>query len=115
MALEPRVTVREWIASRTSDAPAALTRQMLAALGADADASEARTAEICLAAAARSLDAILSEQKFGREHALELLAIDGLTTVAFEHASQGAQDDTAMAALAKRSASILGQLSAQRV
>ena len=126
MAFEPRATVRDWIANRTAQAPATLVRQMIAALGADADAPEARTAEACLAAAGRSLDAIVSEQKFGREHALELLAVDALTTIAFEHASQGApsqaegeegegEGDAQMAALAKRSASMLGQLSAQRV
>ena len=119
MALEPQATVRDWIASRTSHllAPATLIRQMLAHLGANADAPAARTAELCLAAAARALDGILLEQKFGRRHALELLAVDALTTVAFEHASKNvaAGLDSDLSALATRGASMLGQLSAQRV
>jgi hypothetical protein len=111
----PPVTIRDWITNRTAQAPAALLEQILAALGPDADAKESRTAELCLASAARALDALLSENRFGRDTALELLAIDALTTLAFEYASQTAASQEDLAALATQSARTLGQLATQRV
>jgi hypothetical protein len=96
-------------------APEDLTQEILGALGSDADAPESRTAELCLASAARALDALLSENKFGRDSARELLAIDALTTLAFEYASQTAESLEDLAALAKQSVRTLGQLATQRV
>jgi hypothetical protein len=89
--------------------------QVLAALGADADADATRAGEICLAAAARGLDALLSEQRFARESALPLLTVDALTTYAFEHASQGPDSAKRLDALASRAMRMLGQLTTQRV
>jgi hypothetical protein len=109
------VTVRDWIARRTPGARPALVERVLAALAADADAPELRTAELCLAAAARSLDALLSESRFGRDSALDLLTIDALTTYAFEHASESGASEAQLEALAKRGAHLLGQLTIQRV
>jgi cobalamin biosynthesis protein CobD/CbiB len=110
-----RPTIRNWITSRITQAPAALRQQILAALGSDADAPESRTSELCLASAARALDVLLSENRFGRENARELLAIDALTTLAFEYASQTAESQKDLGALAKQSARTLGQLATQRV
>ena len=81
------MTVREWIEQRPAQAPASLTRQVLSLLGSNADVEEARTGEACLAAAARALEVLVEEKRFARDHAAELLAIDALTTYAFEHAS----------------------------
>ncbi|HEY8174465.1 MAG TPA: hypothetical protein VIF32_02130 [Gemmatimonadaceae bacterium] len=111
----PPVTIRDWITIRTTRAPAALQQQILTTLGSDADAPESRTPELCLASAARALDALLSESRFGRDHARELLAIDALTTLAFEYASQTADSRDDLAALATLSARTLGQLATQRV
>jgi hypothetical protein len=109
------LTIRAWITSRTTPAPEELTQEILEALGSDADAPESRTAELCLASAARALDALLSENRFGRDHARELLAIDALTTLAFEYASQTAESQEELAALAKQSVRAFGQLATQRV
>jgi hypothetical protein len=109
------VRVREWIASRAPRAPQALTARLLAALDSDADAPDARTAEVCLAAATRTLETLLAENRFGRGAAIDLLAIDALTTLAFEHASLHADTEDQIMTLAKESARTLGQLTAQRV
>jgi hypothetical protein len=109
------MTVRAWLTSRTSHVRPALTDRVLAALGRDADAPESRTSELCLAAAARSLDAILSESRFGRDSALDLLTVDALATYAFEHGSESGATDERLAQLAKQGAQLLGQLTTQRV
>ena len=109
------MTIRDWITSRMPEAPRALRDQMIASLGRDADAPASRTAELCLAAAGRALDALLSEGRFARENARELLAIDALTTLAFEYASQTPGREAELAALAERGVNTLGQLATQRV
>ena len=109
------MTVREWIVRRTPAPPASLTERLLTVLGPDADSAESQTAEICLAAAARSLDALLSAGRFARDSALELLVIDALTTYAYEHASLQPNNATALEALAQRGTRLLGQLMTQRV
>ena len=109
------MTVGDWITRQTHEAPPALILQILSALGADADAPESQAGHHCLAAAARSLDTLLAEHRYSRDHALELLAVDALTTLAFEHASQSPDGDAEVAVLAKQSAHTLGQLIAQRV
>ena len=109
------MTVREWIARRSPPPPATLTQHVFAVLGRDADADEARTADICLDAAARALDGLLSENRFERESALDLLAIDALTTYAYEHASEARDSERTLQALAERGSQLLGQLVTQRV
>jgi hypothetical protein len=109
------VTVREWIIRRTPAPPASLTERLLTVLGPDADSDESRTAEICLTAAARALDALLSGGRFARDSALELLVIDALTTYAYEHASLQPNSGAALEALAHRGTQLLGQLMTQRV
>jgi hypothetical protein len=109
------VTVRDWIAGRSSRVPRALTERILSALGDDAEANESRTGELCLAAAARSLDGLLTDNRHGRDGALDLLAIDALTTYSFEHASQSGNSAAALRAFADRGSRLLGQLVTQRV
>jgi hypothetical protein len=111
----PSGTIRDWITSRMMQAPAALRQQILAALGSDADAPVSRTATVCLASAARALDALLSDNRFGRDNARELLAIDALTTLAFEYASETAESQEELAAIVTHGARTLGQLATQRV
>jgi hypothetical protein len=108
------VTVGDWIASRAPQPPPALSREVLEALGAEAHLPESRASEVCLAAAARSLDGLLVDARFTRDNALELLAIDALTTYAFEHASESAAARE-LEALATRGLRVFGQLTAQRV
>ena len=83
-------------------------------LGADADADEARAAEVCLAAASRALEALVEARHFDRAHAADLLAIDALTTYAYEHAS-ARLDAQALDALSQQGVKTFGQLLAQRV
>ncbi|MEX2151883.1 MAG: hypothetical protein WD825_01005 [Gemmatimonadaceae bacterium] len=113
------MTVREWIAQRTPPPPVVLSERMLAALAGDADLPASRTADVCLAAATRSLDVILSGNCFTREAggALDLLTVDGLAAYAFEHASQlgSMQSMQSLDALAVRGAHQLGLLMTQRV
>jgi hypothetical protein len=108
------VTVGDWIASRTPQPPPALSREVLDALGAEAHLPAARVSGVCLAAAARSLDSLLVDARFTRDNALELLAIDALTTYAFEHASESAAPGE-LEALATRGVHVFGQLTAHRV
>jgi hypothetical protein len=109
------VTVREWLEGRTPAAPATLTRQIVALLGSDADVDESRTAEVCLEAATRALEGLLSDGRFARESAVELLAIDALTTYAYEHASQAPATNARLDALTERGRQLFGQLMEQRV
>jgi hypothetical protein len=108
------VTVRDWIERHLPAPPPALAAQLLSALGSDADADESTTAERCLAAAARLLDGLLAEHRFGRESALDLLTVDALTTYAFEHASHAGASRDELEAFARRAAQALGQLTSQR-
>jgi hypothetical protein len=95
------------------DAPASLIGQVLEILGRDAEEDEARTAEVCVTAAARALEEMVEARRFAREHAPELLAIDALTTYAFEHASSRSADD--LGTLSARGVKMLGHLVTQRV
>jgi hypothetical protein len=103
------VTVRDWILRRAPQPPMELRERVLAALGSDADADQSHTATLCLAAAERALKALIVEGRFARENAPDLLAIDALTTYAFEHASdpKSREDLDALSAHATRQ---LGQL-----
>ena len=108
------MTVRDWIARRLPKPPAALTGRVMDLLGADAERDGAATADVCLDAAARTLDELVSSERFGRDSALDLLAVDALTTWAFEHAS-GTRNDRELLAFSERGARILGRLATQRV
>jgi len=112
------VTIGDWISGRAPQPPPELRERILAALGTDAAADESRTAELCLAAAQRSLDTLLAERRFARDSAVDLLAIDALTTYAFEYASTasgGGESTEDLAALSDRATRQLGQLVTARV
>lgn len=109
------MTVRDWIERQLPPAPETLVRQIIAALGRDAEADESQTAELCLAAAGRALDALLSESRFARESALDLLAIDALMAYAYEYASYGPDSKKKLEGLAVRGTQMLRQLMTQRV
>jgi hypothetical protein len=107
------VTVRDWITGHAIGVPAELTIKVLALLRADADRDAGQTAESCMAAATRSLDELLDSGRHGRDTALDLLAIDALTTYAFEHACESGKPD-AVRALASDSARAVSKLSLAR-
>lgn len=108
------MTVRDWLRGRLPQAPAPLEARILAALGADADEGEARVGELCLAAATRELDTLLSERRFGRDSALALLVTDALMTYAFEHASSSGATREELQTLSQRGARMVGGLAKAR-
>lgn len=63
---------------------------MIAALGSAANDDESATPDACVRAAAHQLDALVSDARYGRESAMDLLVIDALMTQAFEYASEHA-------------------------
>ena len=105
--------VREWITGHAAGVPAELTAKVLEFLGADASKSADHAGELCLAAATRSLDALLASGRHGRDSALDLLAIDALTTYAFEHACESGKPDV-VRALATDGARALSKLTTLR-
>jgi hypothetical protein len=107
------VTVREWLESRAASVPPALTQRMVVLLGDDADADASDTPVICVRAAARTLEALVAESRFGRESALDLLATDALMTHAFEYASERAP--TQIEHVATASTQLLAPLTTARV
>lgn len=111
------MNVRDWILEQSAPpkTPAALTERMLAFLGDDARRDAAEAADACLSAAARALQELLDAGRFGRDSALDLLAVDGLTTFAFAHASQRARDDRELLQFSDDGARLLGRLALQRV
>lgn len=103
------MTVRDWIAGRTPPAPPDLLRQIEEYLGDDADAPEERLPEVCIAAASRALERLVAGGRYGRDAALELLAVDALTTYAFENVSERARSTAELQALATMAAGLLGR------
>jgi len=110
------VNVRDWIVKESAapKTPAALVERMLAFLGDDARRDARDVSEACLAAAARALEELLAAGRFERDSALDLLAVDALTTFAFAHASQ-VRDDRGLLQFSDDGARRLGRLALQRV
>lgn len=109
------MTVRDWLRDRSAGAPESLVDQILEALGSDGDAPEPRAADACLAAAARLLEALLSDRRFERSSAVDLLTIDALMTYAFEHAAVSGATHEELDSLTRRGAHMVGRLAVQRV
>lgn len=65
-------------------------------------------------AAKRTLDSLLCDQRFGRESAVHLLAVDALMTYAYEYAGRVGSRDR-VEALAAQGVRMLGQLTNQHV
>ena len=81
------MTVGGWIDTHAAGAPAHLVAHVHAALGPDGEAPAGEATERCVAAAARTVDALLATGATARESALALLAADALVTFAFEAAA----------------------------
>jgi hypothetical protein len=81
------VTVAQWISRQAPPPPDALLGRVIELVGRDGDRPAETTPEVCLAAASSHLASIVGLRRYGRESALDLLAIDALVTYAFEHAS----------------------------
>lgn len=107
------MTVRDWVEQRTPRPPAALVRRMFEFLGEDVSSDAKETAELCLAAAERALSDLVETGRFGRDSALDLLAIDALTTYAFEHASKSSISEPELLRFTERGAQLLGRLTMQ--
>lgn len=107
------MTVREWVEQRTPRPPAALVGRMVEFLGDDASGEASDAAELCLGAAERALANLVAAGRFGRDDALDLLAIDALTTYAFEHASMSATSDRELLRFTERGAQVIGRLAVQ--
>lgn len=108
------MNVRDWVAQRSPQPPAALLRRVFDFLGDDVASDASRTAELCLVAAERALRSLVGTGRFGRDSALDLLAIDALTTYAFEHASLSGISEPELLRFTERGARLLGQLAVQR-
>lgn len=104
------MTVREWVEQRTPRPPEALVRRMSEFLGDDGSGDASSTADLCLRAAETALAGLLAAQRFGRDSALDLLAIDALTTYAFEHASLSSISEAELLRFTERGARVLGRL-----
>ena len=108
------MTVRDWIESRPRPV-SALAERVVLALGEHANAPREQTADVCLSAAARSLESLITSRRFGRDSAVDLLTVDALTTYAFEYAGESATSAAEVAVIARRGVQLLGQLTTQRV
>lgn len=104
------MTVSEWIGARRPAAPSALALEVAALLGAEGDRPAGETADVCLRAAAHALEQLVAERRFERESALRLLAVDALTTYAFEHVSGTARSVEEMEAMARRGSHLFGEI-----
>lgn len=109
------MTVREWVEQRTPRPPAALVRRMLDFLGDDSSCDARNAAELLFAAATRALGNLVSERRFDRESALDLLAVDALTTYAFEHASAAATSERELLDFTRRGAQEIGRMAVHHV
>ena len=81
------MTVRDWVAARADDVPAALLAGVHEALGPAADRPAADAADVLLESAERRLSALLPSGASERDGALPLLTIDVLITFALEAAA----------------------------
>jgi uncharacterized membrane protein len=106
------VNVRDWILQHAPapKTPAALTERMLAFLGDDARRDATEAGEACLSAAVRALETLLQAGRFERDSALDLLAVDALTTFAFAHASERARSERELREFSDDGARRLGRL-----
>lgn len=105
--------MREWVELRTPRPPETLVQRMFEFLGASVSSDAQNTGELCLAAAERALRELVEAGRFGRDSALDLLAIDALTTYAFEHASASSISEPELLRFTERGAQLLGRLTMQ--
>ncbi|MDQ6827964.1 MAG: hypothetical protein M3081_03765 [Gemmatimonadota bacterium] len=100
------MTVAEWLEDRDPKPPDALDARMRASIGTDLTRDAADLIPVCVAAAERTLSALLVTTMTEREHAFELLAADALVTYAFEAAAEDPDtlSEVAVTALSRLSA-----------
>ena len=84
------MTVRDWLSSRASAAPAALQARILELVGGSADLPAAGATTVFIETARDTLQQLLDNGQYGRDGALDLLAADALMTYAYEHAAERA-------------------------
>jgi hypothetical protein len=106
------VTVREWVEARSKQVPSTLTARIIELLGPDAGQTANLAGAVCLAAAQRSLEQLLASGRYERDSALDLLAVDALTTFAFEHVSEASGGAAEIKDLAVSGASALSGIGA---
>lgn len=106
------MTVGDWIAARIPAAPDSLSDRIRQALRSEVDAPAARTADVCLGAAAAILRGLIEEQRFARDSAADLLTVDALMTYAFEYAG-GHGTASQLAELARRGQHLIGEIALQ--
>lgn len=104
------MTIGEWLATRTPAPPPALANRLRDLLGETVDDDVLMAPDRLLAAAERTVGALLTEGRTGRESAGELLAADALVTYAFEAASSNGDDVVGRARVAMTQLSRLGAI-----
>jgi hypothetical protein len=83
---------------------------MMTMLGAGADLPSSRGAGIFLESARAALAALLEGKRYGRDSALDLLAVDALMTFAYEHAAEHAERAADLRALAHQGVTLVAPL-----
>jgi len=81
------VTVADWIARLDPRPPAALHARLTDLLAHSASRPVAEVADVCMDTGVALLDRMLASSATGRDHALDLLAVDSLVTYAFQAAA----------------------------
>lgn len=104
------MTVRDWLSSRTPQAPAPLLERLHELLGARADAPARDAHAVFLGVARETLAGILARRRFERDGALDLLAADALMTFAYEHAAEQGAAASDLSDLAHRGATAVAPL-----
>lgn len=81
------VTVGEWIARLDPRPPAALHARLTDLLADSANRPVQEMADVCMDCGVALLDRLLASSATGRDHALDLLAVDSLVSYAFQAAA----------------------------
>ena len=86
------MTVATWLSSRVPAPPEALRARIAARVGPPGGSDESQVAEVCAAAASRAIAELIAGGGCARDHAVDLLAADALTTYAIEASASNATD-----------------------
>jgi hypothetical protein len=97
------VTLDAWLRARTPAPPDRLLARIQELLGDRRDRDASAATELCLDAAEELLRELIARPSMGRDAALDLLAVDALTTYAFEAAASDTESlgATATAAMTR--------------
>lgn len=91
------MTVNAWLRERTPAPPDRLLARIQERLGGRREQDVSRATQVCLDAAEELLCELTARPAIGRDAALDLLAVDALTTYAFEAATADAASLDAVA------------------